>query len=567
MHDPPHPGRDSVFTGCSCSKQPLRDVLSRVAEGAHDNAQSQHNEEVTIRLQDRGTGGRTAVDTMETTTLPIRVDKSHLVTIGERLYTESIELIRELVNNAYDADATEVRVTIDDYKIVVADNGLGMDLEGLREYFTIGTPDKRLNPRSARFGRMRIGQFGIGKFATLSACERFTVGTQRGAFAAEVIFDKDEWERDGNRWDLPLKLLPPDSARGDGTIVLLSRLRRRFDPVEVERHLLDSVPLRAPEFAVFLNARRLLPLQLPGHRIPVLQGTPYGPIQGEIVVVPAHLASTLEMGIEIKVRQVTVRRELFGMEAWGREAARVKGEIHADFLPVTADRSGFVRDSDEYRAFVQVIHEVIEDVHRTLGRLSDRKERKRARQAVKEAFHLIQQALAKNPDLSPFGPVALAAVEPKAAGGGGVVPEKRRRRKLLPDGQGVLEANSTAVADQVPAPAVAQAAEPRKRKPRVRKLTPHAVVHRTRLGETGVTCCLDHFGPEATEAFHEGATIYINTDHPLYHRNSHRRETHTLHLTRLLTQEISLMKDPRTPRQAFERQSKLLRDAFIGEGE
>ncbi len=38
--------------------------------------------------------------------LPVTVDKSHLITIGERLYSESIELIRELVNNAYDADAT-----------------------------------------------------------------------------------------------------------------------------------------------------------------------------------------------------------------------------------------------------------------------------------------------------------------------------------------------------------------------------------------------------------------------------------------------------------------------------
>jgi len=40
-------------------------------------------------------------------TLKVTVDKSHIVTIGEKLYGESVELIRELVNNAYDADATE----------------------------------------------------------------------------------------------------------------------------------------------------------------------------------------------------------------------------------------------------------------------------------------------------------------------------------------------------------------------------------------------------------------------------------------------------------------------------
>lgn len=37
--------------------------------------------------------------------LEVTVDKSHIVTIGERLYGESIELIRELINNAYDAAA------------------------------------------------------------------------------------------------------------------------------------------------------------------------------------------------------------------------------------------------------------------------------------------------------------------------------------------------------------------------------------------------------------------------------------------------------------------------------
>ncbi len=506
---------------------------------------------------------RRAIDTMEASTLPIRVDKSHLVTIGERLYAESIELIRELVNNAYDADASEVHVTIGDEEIRVADNGLGMDLEGLREYFTIGTTDKRMNPRSRRFDRLRIGQFGIGKFATLSACERFTVLTQREAFAAEVIFDKEEWEHDGNRWDLPLLLLAPDPKRGEGTVVTLSRLRRRFDLAEVERHLLDSVPLRAPNFAVFLNGRRLILLQLPGQRIPILEGTPYGPIHGEIVIVPAYLTSTLEMGVEIKVRQVTVRRELFGMETWGKEAARVRGEVHADFLPVTADRSGFVRDGDEYRAFVQVMQSVTEEVRRSLGRQSDRQERKRARQAVKEAFRRVQLALARNPDLSPFGPVSLATVQSREIGGGGVVSEAPQSSGSVPSDQTAQEAASTAVPPEAAAPATPPPTAPRKRRPRIRKLTPQAVVHRVRLGEAGVTCCLDHFGPDGREAFHEGTIIYINRDHPLYLRNSHRREIHTLHVTRLLTQEISLMKEPRSPRQAFEHQSTLLRDAFI----
>ncbi len=61
--------------------------------------------------------------------LPVTVDKSHLITIGERLYSESIELIRELVNNATDADATEVDIKMTDELIEVKDNGTGMDRE------------------------------------------------------------------------------------------------------------------------------------------------------------------------------------------------------------------------------------------------------------------------------------------------------------------------------------------------------------------------------------------------------------------------------------------------------
>jgi hypothetical protein len=38
--------------------------------------------------------------------IPVTVDKSHIITIGERLYTESIEFVREIVNNAFDADAS-----------------------------------------------------------------------------------------------------------------------------------------------------------------------------------------------------------------------------------------------------------------------------------------------------------------------------------------------------------------------------------------------------------------------------------------------------------------------------
>lgn len=61
--------------------------------------------------------------------LQVTVDKRHIVTLGERLYTESVELLRELVNNAYDANATRVDVRIAPERIEVRDDGAGMDKE------------------------------------------------------------------------------------------------------------------------------------------------------------------------------------------------------------------------------------------------------------------------------------------------------------------------------------------------------------------------------------------------------------------------------------------------------
>src|SRR3990167_2270426 len=103
--------------------------------------------------------------------IPVSIDKSHLVTIGEKMYSDKIDLLRELVSNAHDADATEVQITLSERQLIVYDNGSGMDEVGLHTYFTIGSHNKKDHPVSPKFKRARIGEFGISKFAVLAACK------------------------------------------------------------------------------------------------------------------------------------------------------------------------------------------------------------------------------------------------------------------------------------------------------------------------------------------------------------------------------------------------------------
>jgi hypothetical protein len=485
--------------------------------------------------------------------LKVTVDKRHVISIGEKLYAESVELIRELVNNAYDADASEVYVTVTPEYVEVKDNGSGMDMEGLKQYFIIGSDEKVIHSRSPKYDRVRIGQFGIGKFASLAAANRFEVVTQHKDFAARVVFDKEEWESNSSEWHLPCDILEPDPVRDDGTTVMLSDLTRQFKIEDVEKKILDGTPLRAPDFAVYLNKRRLYPRSLTGNVIPILEGTKFGLVNGEVIIVPSSQASMKELGIAVKVKGVTVKRELFGMESWGKVVSRIKGEINADFLPITSDRSKFITDSAEYQEFIKIMEKIVGIIKKMLGKEADRQKDRRAGSAVKEALQRIHKALAFNPDLSPFGPIsygddAKAGTGGSAASGGKDKKEETKDKEIAPEDE--------------KADAEKKEKKKRRRNPLVKKMTPNAIVRRMRMGTENVSVCMDFFGESGPECFSEGNVVYINRDHTLFKRESRRSATFTMYIARLITQEIAMYKETRSPRVAFTRQSKLLKDAF-----
>lgn len=489
----------------------------------------------------------------QVTTLEITVHKSHLVTIGERLYSEAFELLRELVNNAYDADATVVQVTMTPEEVTVADDGNGMDLEGLRQYFHIGSPEKRLRRTSPKFGRDRIGEFGIGKFASLSAARSFEVWTKRGAFQATVTFDKAAWEDAGASWSLPLRYEVPDPQRPDGTRVILRQLTKGFDLAEVEARLLETIPIRAPNFSVSLNGKPLTARPVPGQRLPFLDGTSYGMVHGELIVVPTSHAGLVETGIACRVKQVLVKRELFSLASWGGVAARVTGEVHADFLPLTSDRNDFVRDSPEYGAFQAMMETVIARLRPEVERLVHLKASRRSGRILRDVLERLKEALIRNPACCPDTLLPIAH-EAAPHGQPGALAEPREHT-------GSVDQDSSAIS---PAPPARR--RQRARRPQVKALTPSAIIRRLKLGHQGLHCCIDQFGSDAPECHTEGGVVYLNRDHPLHHQFAPDRRAYTLYLARLLTQEIALMKQPRSPRQAFERQSRLLRDAFCDTG-
>lgn len=136
----------------------------------------------------------------------IRVAEKIIADISTGIYRTPAAALKELVTNAYDAEATKVRITTDAPRfetLVIHDNGNGMDIERFLEVFKhIGGSWKRIeNPKgiTPTLQRPVIGRIGIGLLAVAQLGQRFYVSsTRRGSpsrFLAEIdlrAFHKDD---------------------------------------------------------------------------------------------------------------------------------------------------------------------------------------------------------------------------------------------------------------------------------------------------------------------------------------------------------------------------------------
>lgn len=126
------------------------------------------------------------------------------ITIGQLsrgLYRSTATAFKELASNAYDADATEIRIDTNypefDF-ISCVDNGMGMSLEQFLMYFDkegIGSCIKRKNGKNITdiYKRPIIGRLGIGMLAVGQLCHSFEIEShynEKGkgkAYRAEII--------------------------------------------------------------------------------------------------------------------------------------------------------------------------------------------------------------------------------------------------------------------------------------------------------------------------------------------------------------------------------------------
>src|SRR5260370_10320076 len=95
--------------------------------------------------------------------LTFTVDSALLSELGEKLVETAHIALVELVKNAYDADATQIKVKIvpdpeGGPEVHVIDNGSGMTFRDVENYWMrIATTHKQEHQVSERYGRPRTG--------------------------------------------------------------------------------------------------------------------------------------------------------------------------------------------------------------------------------------------------------------------------------------------------------------------------------------------------------------------------------------------------------------------------
>lgn len=487
--------------------------------------------------------------------IPIRFDKSHLTTIGERLYTQSLDLLRELVANAYDADATEVKLIVNDDSIVVEDNGLGMDREGLKQYLTIGSGYKKQNPISEKFKRVRIGEFGIGKFATLSICDRFEIYSNSNNYSATLIFNRKDFESRSD-WNVPLI---EHQANGEtGTRVSLFEIKKPISIFDIERHLIHVFPLSDRNFSIILNGNKLSAKYITGERFIIREKSQFGAISGEVILSSLMLQKEL-VGIGIRVKGVLIKRDTFELEhLHSISVKRLTGEINADFLPINAARNDFIKDSKEFGEFVKVmsrkLRRVVSSIKQSVLSYRDKK----AEQLLSEALLSIRDALKKNKDILLIESLPLFA---------------KKKKNTEANEQITSGVIATALDKHVTSKSEEGKEKLRealkKIKPKIRGRIKtllrdkNRIIKKVKIGGTEFLVSFTHLGDkEEKESFTEGGIIFINRDHILFKRVETKPDLVVYHLIRLVTQEIIKLTQPRNIELAYDWQGKLIKDAF-----
>jgi signal transduction histidine kinase len=185
------------------------------------------------------------------------IDASHVYRLGIELVSKQETAVAELIKNAYDADATQIKLNFKNSiskggELVILDDGEGMSREKLiNGFMRISTQEKVASPVSMLFKRQRAGRKGIGRFAAQRLGTKLLISTQEETkdFSLQLEIDWNLFEGGKDLNLIANQISRHPKLTGKGTTLRIMNLRDAWSEAQIQRtfrfvsELLQPFPL------------------------------------------------------------------------------------------------------------------------------------------------------------------------------------------------------------------------------------------------------------------------------------------------------------------------------------
>lgn len=311
-------------------------------------------------------------------TAHFKVDPKLTQVLGEN-YTSSEKALKELIDNAWDAEASEVHVTVPhiltDSPIIVQDNGSGMKTAELEaEYLNIASPRRtRKGERTPNLNRLVKGQKGIGKFAGLILASEMEVATQAAGKRTRVTISKVallEAIEDLEKVPLPIEVTESDPPSSHGTTIILSRLNPKLSHIQPDKlkELLALDYGRETDFAIFVNGERVFHYDIQGDKFEQTITLPNGHTATVSYTIADKPLPGKKAGLIVRVGGKSIGKpHLFGLENHDdlsdKLRRRIVGEINLppDSLELTAAGGDVIESDKGFEMLMQTVPVEVKD--------------------------------------------------------------------------------------------------------------------------------------------------------------------------------------------------------------
>ena len=299
-------------------------------------------------------------------TIALKVHPSFFKEFATKTWVSPADVIKELIENAFDEDATKVLITIlDDYSVAIEDNA-GMDEIEIQKFLLLGSPHKKDDSISPKLRRVRTGRYGTGRLSFLTSFEKMKIRTRKGNYHKSFLIDTKSLDALFTGKSELHETKEPSLSR-NGTEIMVSDAKSLVDELRLIKEIRKLAVLRHPLFEVYIkkstnfkewnysNAELIKVPEIQGHKIPLSLDN--GNIVGEITVARRPLTED-EKGIAVMVGGHIVMRTLFGFD---NKIPKVTGFVRCDSLTSRfADKSAIIEDK-EYERFSTNLKKFIND--------------------------------------------------------------------------------------------------------------------------------------------------------------------------------------------------------------